>query len=84
MYTRSLALYTTTNPAVVSGLVSSTMNSSELEMFKGWGALKAATVRTGPSVRPEPISDAPGTYGCPLNAARREGTIWESPVRWVN
>ena len=84
MYPNSTATQTPSIPAVVCGFVINTMNACEFEQSTGWGAKKAATVRTGPSMRPEPTSVAPGMYGCPMNAARREGTIWESPAGWVN
>jgi len=70
-------------PAVV-GFAANTLNACDLEQFNGRGALMAATFRTGPMMRPEPLGGAPGMYGCPMNAARREGTIWESPANRIN
>jgi hypothetical protein len=68
-------------PPVLIGFVGNTWYPCEFETANGWGASKAATVRTGSPVRPK-RSDASGTCGCLL--ALKEGTIWESPVRWVN
>ena len=83
MNPRSSFMQNTGVPAVVRGLALGTIPACSFEKSKGCGAFMAATVRTGPSMRPEPFSDAPGTTGCPMNAARREGTIWESPAGWI-
>ena len=81
MLERTMNLQTAGVPPVMSGFVGNTCNTCEFETITGWGAYKAATVRTGSPMRPE-RSDASGTCECPL--ALREGTIWESPLRWVN
>lgn len=83
MNPRFYSMQNTSDTAVVRGLALGTIPACGFEQSTGWGALMAATVRTRPSMRPEPFSDAPGTIGCPMNAARREGTIWESPAGWI-
>jgi hypothetical protein len=90
MYARSLhhsatAVQKVGFPSAYAGSALRTAHACECSEILGWDAEQASTVRTGSPLRPEPFSNmAPGLGGCLMNAALREGTIWESPAWWLN